>query len=296
MNFAHDGLSLWYATPDAPAPPEEVARGCRASLTIGVRPPSPANTVDVLYRVDGGFVQRAAGWELRTDYARELQYFRAAFPAFPRGDVVEYCPVLGCAGRQVPQEEIALRLPSKFRLSGGSERVPSAPPRSVLAGKGQAFPELEYLSHVTVKFDKPEVIGDTPQGVRINYWALGGTMVGPKLRGVVLPRSGDSFFVRRDGVGVIRVRATFKTDDGAMLSSEYDGSLELGENGYERALVGQFLPLPDAVVAPRFMTGHPKYAWLNRLQCIGVGRVRMEELFFEFDLFAIRPGGSPKPR
>jgi hypothetical protein len=294
MNFTEDGLSLWYGTPDAPAPPDEVARGSRPSLTVGVRPSSPSNTVSVLYRVDGGFLQRASATERRIDYDRDIQYFRAAFPPFVTGRLVEYCPVVGCAGRQAPREETAERFPSKFRLAAPRSTIaePAASnPTRTATGVPRFQPEAEFLCQVLVQFERPQVIGDTPAGIRINYWVRDGSVAGPKLNAKFLPPSSDSFLVRRDGVGIVDVHGTFQTDDGALISVQYGGHAELGEDGYRKALANQFTPYPPAVVAPRFLSGHPKYLWLNRLQCIGVGKVRMQELTFEFDVFAIHPRG-----
>ena len=39
-----------------------------------------------------------------------------------------------------------------------------------------------------------------------------------------------------------------------------------------------------------FVTSHPNWLWLNRLQCLAVGRVTMADLLVRFDLYAIRVG------
>jgi hypothetical protein len=166
------------------------------------------------------------------------------------------------------------------------------PPRS--GATGQRFsPQLEYLTSVTANLDKAETIGETPAGIRLNYYALDGTLSGPKLNGRILPRATDAVIVRPDGIGVIQVRATVQTTDGAMLSVEYYGTLELGPDGYKRALANQLPPYPTVCVAPRLTTGHPKYSWLNRLQCVGVGYVAISELRLEYDLFAVHPPCPP---
>jgi hypothetical protein len=98
-----------------------------------------------------------------------------------------------------------------------------------------------------------------------------------------------------DGVGVADVRITYETDDGALLLSRYYGIFDLGPGGYERALRNQYDPVPPLVLAPQFVTSHPNWLWLNRLQCLAVGRVTMAHLLVRFDLYAIR-AGSPCPR
>jgi hypothetical protein len=62
--------------------------------------------------------------------------------------------------------------------------------------------------------------------------------------------------------------------DGALIYAPYQGILDHGEDGYRQALSGTLLPNGTSFqVAPRFQTAHPDYAWLNRLQCIGIGQV-----------------------
>lgn len=288
MLITHEGLSLWYGTPDAPAPLGELSSRTGASVTIGVRPASPTNSVHVRYRVDGGFEQIEAARELRIDHERDAQYFVVKFPPLATGVVVEYCPVLKQAGRQVP-DPCRTAFPSKFvmppaRATAAATQTPSLAPAS-----SQRFaPDLEFIAAVVIRFDRPDFVGETPEGIRIDYYAVEGTVAGPKLNGRVLPRSSDHLFVRPDGIAVMRVRAVVQTNDGAMLEVEYSGHIELGEDGYQRALKQQFTPTPPLVVCPRILTGHPKYKWLNRLQCLAVGRVRLNDSVLEYDVFTVK--------
>ena len=36
------------------------------------------------------------------------------------------------------------------------------------------------------------------------------------------------------------------------------------------------------------LTADPKYRWLNRLHCLGVGEVRIPEYFYTYDMYAVR--------
>lgn len=117
MKLEHEGLTLWFGTPDAPAPFEgEVLPRDGVSLVVGVHPANPTNTVLVRFRRDGGFTETVPGREIRTDYARSYQYFSVAFPRLTRGDLIEYVPVLSCAGRQAPAPHRVDRFRSFFRL------------------------------------------------------------------------------------------------------------------------------------------------------------------------------------
>jgi len=48
--------------------------------------------------------------------------------------------------------------------------------------------------------------------------------------------------------------------------------------------------LPPVVVAPTYATADARLEWLNRAQCIGVGRVDMTAFQVEFDVYVVRVG------
>ena len=91
-----------------------------------------------------------------------------------------------------------------------------------------------------------------------------------------------------DGTAIVAVRATLRTDDGARVFTEYSGVLDLGQDGYQNALKGDFPPRPRVYLAPRFVCASPAYRWLNRLQCMGIGYVTMADLEVNYDLYAMR--------
>jgi hypothetical protein len=117
MNLSHDGLTLWYGTPDTPAPAsEEVIARRGVSIVVGAHPYNPLNSVRICYRVDDGLTHTLPGREIRVDYARNAQYFAVIFPTLITGEGVEYGVTLQCGGRQVPAPQLATRLRSRFRL------------------------------------------------------------------------------------------------------------------------------------------------------------------------------------
>jgi hypothetical protein len=296
LKFSHDGLSLWYGTADAPAPIGTIVARSGARVFVGVHPACPTNGVHVLWRVDGGHVRSSPGRELWTDYAREAQYFVSELPPLPSGEFVEYGPVLTCAGRQVPASFGAQRLPSSFRLSASPRPEESPPGATSGAARGapRFSPALTFVADMGVRFERPQFVGETPEGIRVDYLGLGGDVSGPALNGKLLAGSADHLFVRPDGIGMIRVRAVAETNDGAMLEVEYTGSLELGEDGYERARTNTLPAYPGFVIAMRILTGHPRYRWLNRAQLLGFGQVSVPEARMEFSLFAAAPP-APNP-
>ena len=190
MNLTHEGLSLWYGTPDAPAPIDEVAPRSGPSLVVGVRPANPTNAVLVRYRVERGPVQAAPGRELRTDYDRDAQYFAVRSPAFPTGDAIEYSPMLTCGGRQVPPPHAANRFPLKFRLAAREAGPPvrragaSTPPQQQRFAAG-----LGFVATVAVQFSETQFVGETAAGMRVNFFVGEGTVQGRGFKGNVTPGS-----------------------------------------------------------------------------------------------------------
>jgi hypothetical protein len=293
VNLAHDGLQLWYDTPDAPAPPAQVRFGNAASLTVGVQPASPINMVTVRYRVDGGRVRTLDAREIRTNYQTETQYFRADFPSGLAGTRVDYCPVASCAGRQVPRPGTEDRMLSSFVIAKSevASRVePSAPVGAMIP---RFKPELDLVSQITVELKPPTVFGKTPLGFRIDYHAKVGIAIGYGFRAAILDNSADYMIVRPDGIAMLDVHATLRTDDGALIAASYGGMIDFGEDGYEGIGTGNVPDVVDLQVSPRLTSADPRYRWMNRTYFIGVGQVDMRALVFKYDTYALKPGVQP---
>jgi hypothetical protein len=296
VNLTNEGLSLWYRTPDAPAPDDDAVLPRQGvSIVVGARPASPANTILVRYRVDGGMVKTVPGRELRTDYQRQAQYFAVAFPAFPTGSMVEYAPLLSCAGRQVPAPHVADRFPSRFRLAEREavSQTPSATPAEVQL----RYPaRLDFVASVAVTFDGIQYVADTPAGMRVNFFVSEGTVTGEGFHARVTPHSADHLLVRRDGIGVIRIRAGFATDDGALLDVEAGGYVDFGPAGYRQALARSLPDRSAIVLSPLISTRHPRYRWLNRIQCVGVGETLLHSNKARYDVYSAVPRDIPPTR
>lgn len=148
--------------------------------------------------------------------------------------------------------------------------------------------DLEHLFSHTVTVQKPEVIGPVPEGIRLTFPLTGGEVSGPKVRGKVRPTGADWLLIRSDGVGVLDVRGTIETQDGALICATYSGIGDFGEDGYQGFLRGK---VPGAVplrAAARFYTAHPLYLWLNRLQCLNVGEADLARFVVSWDVYALR--------
>jgi hypothetical protein len=296
MNLTHEGLSLWYGTPDAPAPGDDgLVPRKGAALVVGVHPPNPSNTLAVHYRVNQGskqgIVQTVSGRQLRTDFERQIQYFAVVFPAFVTGDVVEYSPVLSCAGRQVPAPHIAQRFPSKFHLAAPSApaAAPPAPAARAVQGQPRFGVRMDFVASVRVQFGPPQFVCDTAAGMRVNFIVREGTVQGDGFKGKVLECSSDDMIVRPDGMGVVRIRAAFALDDGATLDVDSGGYVDFGAEGYRRALARDLPDRSPLVISPLISTRQPKYRFLSRIQCVGVGETHLDAGQASYEIYAAWP-------
>jgi hypothetical protein len=148
--------------------------------------------------------------------------------------------------------------------------------------------KLEHiLSYQCTLVASPEVIGPLPEGIRVNFYTEHGEITGPRVRGKVRPVGGDWVTVRKDGVGLLDVRATFETHDGALMLVTYPGIVDFGADGYERFLRGEMPPMVSLRTSPRFATVDSAYLWINRLHCLGIGEYRSATNEVTYDVYAI---------
>jgi hypothetical protein len=162
-------------------------------------------------------------------------------------------------------------------------------PPDLSGGKFRWDWDTTFLWAGTVAIRK-EVIGAMPDGLRINWHVTEGRFVGPRFEGVVLPGGANWLRIRKDGVAIVNVTECLQTPTGTRIDCLYDGILDLGADGYGRAMRGDFGVLPPFVLAPTYATADKELAWLNRAQCIGVGRVDMKRLRAEYDVYVVAVG------
>ena len=128
-------------------------------------------------------------------------------------------------------------------------------------------------------------IGAVPHGTRVIASIASGHFEGPRLRGKVLPGSGDWTLLRADGVLELDLRFTLETDDGALIHMTSFG-LRHGPPEVIAALARGERIDPSTYyfrTTPRFETGHPKYAFLNRLLAASTGDRRPEGPIYTID-------------
>jgi hypothetical protein len=138
--------------------------------------------------------------------------------------------------------------------------------------------DFRFLMTMHVAVASVQKIGAVPYGTRSTAVVTGGHFEGPRLRGKVLPGSGDWTLLRSDGVLELDLRFTLETDDGALVHMTSFG-LRHGPPEVIAALGrGETVDASSYYfrTTPRFETAHPKYAFLNRLLAVTRGDRRPE--------------------
>src|SRR5260370_10930488 len=125
MRVSLGGVSLWYGTPDAPAPSGVVASGGDPSVTCGVKPPDPAAHITVLYRINHGAPHTIAAQQTHHDPSGK-QYFRAHLTGIKDGDKVEYVAIYRSGSRQIPSNQEAESHVATFTMGAAPASHPPA--------------------------------------------------------------------------------------------------------------------------------------------------------------------------
>jgi hypothetical protein len=147
----------------------------------------------------------------------------------------------------------------------------------------------EYLMTLYAPLEAGQAIDET---LYIYNVRPGGWVKGPKINGTLLAPSGDWFRVLPSGVSRLDVRATIKTDDGALIYLTYNGIFRDTKEIEDRANKGETLTSQDLdlyyMIAPTMQTSAKKYEWLNGLQFIGKMVSYKSDVFVKYDIFVVR--------
>ena len=145
--------------------------------------------------------------------------------------------------------------------------------------------KTEYL--MTVYLDIKE--GFATGGHRI-VDISGGWVDGPRIKGKIIPPSGDWFTPLASGAGRIGVRIIIQTEDNQIIYASYNGIQQCSEENTDKLSKGELLKTDDCyfIVAPTFETTSDRYSWLNAVQAVG----KMTELqrgnHIKYDFFVIK--------
>ncbi|MGH7821175.1 MAG: DUF3237 domain-containing protein [Candidatus Binatia bacterium] len=134
---------------------------------------------------------------------------------------------------------------------------------------------LEYELTYQATLKEALAVGPGPFGTRLVVEVTGGHFEGKRMRGRILTGGADWLLVGPDGYGRLDVRVQLVTDDGASLYLSYLGVLEMTDKVQAALQTASGTEYGDHYfrTAPRFETGDPRYAWLNRTLFVGEGHI-----------------------
>lgn len=132
--------------------------------------------------------------------------------------------------------------------------------------------ELIPLCTAEVTLADPIVVGDGPAGMRLIFEVTAAEIRGDRFQASLEGRASADWIRVKGEVGSLDVRATVKTNDGAVIYAQYTGRTDVS-GGPGTAPI---------YVAPTFETGDPRYAWLNAIQAIGKGILDGLQLSYEW--------------
>jgi hypothetical protein len=135
-------------------------------------------------------------------------------------------------------------------------------------------PEFEYIGTLRAEIGTRTVVENGPQGTRTIVQIVGGRFEGPRVKASIQTPAGDWITNRADGSYRLDVRLTLKTDDGALILVTYNGIGQTTNGG------------ASLRSAPLFETGDSRYAWLTRLQAVGLGERAGANL--SYDIYALK--------
>ncbi len=144
----------------------------------------------------------------------------------------------------------------------------------------------EFLFSMDAELATQQVVGQGPLGMRMIANVSGGSFEGPKMKGTLAASGADWALIRADGVLQIDVRACLETDDGAFIYATYGGRMDippaLQPKVFDRSQAESVDPSEYYFrTCPLFETGSEKYAWLNRIQAVGVGRLTSKGVSYD---------------
>jgi len=143
--------------------------------------------------------------------------------------------------------------------------------------------QLQPLLNADITLAAAQELGDSPQGRRRIINITGGTFRGERLSGKVLPGGADWQVIRADGVADLDARYTLETSDGALIYVRNHGYRHGPADVMKKLSAGEDVDpsLYYMRTTPLFETGDPRYAWLNRLICVGTGARKKSSVHLE---------------
>lgn len=130
-----------------------------------------------------------------------------------------------------------------------------------------------HLCDIDVRLGPPIELGDGPRGRRRIIPIVGGTVTGERLSGRLLDLGADWQTVFGDGSAELDTRYAMETHDGAVVDIRNFGFRHGPAEVLAALARGETVDASRYYMRtqPRFETGDPRYAWLNRTIFVGTG-------------------------
>ena len=144
----------------------------------------------------------------------------------------------------------------------------------------------EFVFEVTADVEAPLVIGQTSRGLRRVIPIKGGTVVGPRLSGTILPGGADWQYVRPDGVLSLEARYTIRAAEGALVSVINRGLRHGPPEIIERITRGESVPEGSYYfrTVAEFEAPVGPLEWLNKGLFLGLAERRPNAAIVRFHL------------
>ena len=126
----------------------------------------------------------------------------------------------------------------------------------------------EFMMTINAPLDPPQEVDSS---LTIYNVRTGGWVKGPRIKGTLEAPSGAWVRAMPSGEYRLDVRATIKTDDGALIYLSYDGIIKETKESEAKGARGEVVTFDDHyfVIALTLETSAKKYDWLNSVQCVG---------------------------
>ncbi|HEV7829833.1 MAG TPA: DUF3237 family protein [Pseudonocardiaceae bacterium] len=273
---------------DLALPEGAVPAGTAPVVTVRAAPQHPSNAVLVQMRRDGGpatFLRAMPEGALSQE---GQQWYQAPLPAVDEGRRVDYRIELIRAGQRLatlPADGSWLTVTGQpVLVPASAEQIPAQSAPALSSGTPLWAYGLSFFATLIVNL-QAEVLGETAEGYRINFYVRDGRVVGPGIDAVVRSEGGDWMAIRPDGIGMVNILITYETADKALILERAGGVFDLGPGGYAKVVAGQLTGSPPFYATPTWSTAHPNWKWLNRCQGFGIGRVVLEKLQVQCDIY-----------
>lgn len=151
-----------------------------------------------------------------------------------------------------------------------------------------AAPTLQRFCTLEVNVGPPRNIGAGPFGQRRAVPITGGRVSGERIAGTILPGGADWQTISPDGLSDFEAHYAFETADGAIIEIVDAGFRHGPPDVMKRLAAGEPVSPGDYYMRSRarFTTGHPDYAWLNRILLLGTGARNGAAV--QIDLYAVQ--------